>query len=68
MGRREEARQRCSEGERLGLNDVRASALTAKHGSQPPLRLSGSAGAVILPDYSGETRCHLETTATHPDR
>jgi len=31
MERSEEARQRYSEGWRVGLNDVRASALTAKH-------------------------------------
>jgi hypothetical protein len=37
-GRSEEARQRHFEGLHLGLNDVRAPALTAKHASQPPLR------------------------------
>jgi hypothetical protein len=40
MGRSEEARQRHCEGLHLGLNDVRAPALTAKHASQPQLRFS----------------------------
>ena len=40
MGRSEEARQRHCEGLHSGLNDVRASALTAKHASQPQLRFS----------------------------
>ena len=38
MGRSEEARQRHFEGLPLGLNDVRAPALRAKHVSQSPLR------------------------------
>jgi hypothetical protein len=38
MGRSEEARQRHFEGLHLGLNDVRAPALTAKHVSRSPLR------------------------------
>lgn len=37
-GRSEEARQRHFEGLHLGLNDVRAPALTAKHVSRSPLR------------------------------
>ena len=49
MGRREEAGQRCSEGERCGLKDVRASALTAKHVSQPPLRFTGRAMRLRFP-------------------
>jgi len=69
MGRREEAGQRCSEGERFGLMDVRASALTAKHGSQPPLRLTGRPHAVILPGYPlGDARSHLGTRAKHSNR
>ena len=35
MGRIEEGGQRCSEGERFGRKDGRASALTAKHVFQP---------------------------------
>jgi len=38
MSRSEEAGQRHFEGLHLGLDDVRASALTAKHASQSPLR------------------------------
>ena len=38
MGRSEEAGQRHFEGLHFGSNDVRASALTAKHVSQPQLR------------------------------
>jgi hypothetical protein len=49
MGRREEAGQRCSEGERFGLMDVRASALTAKPVSQPPLRFTGRARRLPFP-------------------
>ena len=45
---------------------LRASALTAKQVSQFPLRFLGSSGAVILPDYSGDARRHLETMAKHP--
>ena len=69
MGRSEEAGQRCSEGERFGLKDVRASALTAKHVSQPPLRFTGRLYAVILPGYPlGEARSHWGTKAKHSDR
>ena len=68
-GRIEEAGQRCSEGERFGLKDVRASALTAKHVSQPPLSFTGRHQAVILPGYPlGDARCHLGTRAKHSDR
>jgi len=69
MGRREVAGQRCCEGERFGLMDGRASARTAKHVSQPPLRFTGRLGAVILPGYPwGEARSHGGTKAKHADR
>jgi hypothetical protein len=67
-GRSEEASQRYSEGWRVGLNDVRASAPCAKHEIEPPLSLPERFNTVTLPGYSGAWRHHLETTAVHPDR
>ena len=50
-GRNGEASQRYSEGQRVGLSDVRASTLWAKHEIQPRL-------------FSGERRCGLPSLAT----
>ena len=49
MGRSVEARQRHFEGLHLGLNDVRAPALTAKHASQLPLRFLGRSMRLLSP-------------------
>ena len=43
-GRNGEASQRYSEGRRVGLSDVRASTLRAKHGIEPPGSVSGDGG------------------------
>ena len=68
MGRSEEAGQRHFEGLHLGLNDVRAPALTAKHASLVPTEIPGEVHAVTLSGYSGATCDHLEKTAIHLHR
>jgi len=68
MERSEEAGQRYSEGWRVGLNDVRAPALTAKHETWPPLGLLERSDTAILSGSSGDGRHHLETRVFHPDR